>query len=273
MGTVSNGLIPPVEEPEENGKPNIPQHNSYFRVLCHSHYPVQTEGGIQIQSDPGAVVGLFGALHRGVADNRYPQSNRVLRSGGGEIVAGGGGIGSFFQICGPHSSIPFTSNWRFLEISGNTIDPTWETLKGPIGWGSLRRALVTKFEERGGTEDSYFRPPSFKTCPPGYLVHGFTLGKTTTHYTSVEELMCVLPNGTGEIRVNTVAEPASTFDGELFGRKFSLTQMIGVPGGSSEITSVECPANFPLLRGLNMAHDAFGRLYGVEPICVVKVVP
>jgi len=270
-GSVTNGLPAPAGDSTENTDPDTPQHDTFFKILCGDNYPVRTSGGITIQSDPGAIVGLLGALHLGVDGNR-PQPREILQSGTTEIIRRGGGIGSFFQICGPYSSEPFTSNWRFLRIAGNTVDPSWDTLKGPVSWSSLRRALVSKFEERGLPDTTYFRPPSFKTCPPGFLVRGFELGKSgNSHYTGVEKLICVSPDGRDEVEVGTVA-PAN-FDLSLFGRVFSLTQMIGAPSTTTDLTVVQCLASSPIMRGLEMAHDRFGRLTFVQPFCTNRVLP
>lgn len=157
---------------------------------------------------------------------------------------------------------------------GNTILPQWDTLRGTISWNELRSNLVSRYEVRGvpSARTTVHRPPSFKMCPPGYAVSGFDLGKATTHYTSVVRLHCI-SNAQGDRSTTTVELKAEgELKGyELFGRSFSLDQMIGlVDLNPSDVTEVRCNSLRPVLAGLKMRHDQYGRLNYVDPLCGVK---
>ncbi|QED26182.1 hypothetical protein FRD01_02685 [Microvenator marinus] len=297
-GEVINGLPSIETKPIENPDPNSPHHGKYIQFLCGASYPTATKDGVYIESDPGVGVGVLGSLHLGVKDDK-PVGESNLFADRQTLIDSGAGVGSFFLICAPYSSVPFTSNWRFLNIGGNTIEPRFDTLGGSIAFSELRRALVAKNEARGavreGKNEVYIRPPSFKTCPPGYLLSGLEFSRNETHLLGLEKLICVLPDGTAgnpdgtgnKLTVPTAAIPAQDYDQRLFGRRFSLTQMIGFPmekdpecsGGTGDplkcptMVKATCKASHPIIRGLNIYHDFQGRLANVVPICVEKVIP
>ena len=272
-GTVQNSLPSPTEDPSTNTAPGTPQHGKYFSSACESVYATKhPDGTIEVIGNPGMVYGLMGSIQTGV-DNGDPTDESVFLGGSQAIANHGGGIGSFFMICGPRSSVDYTSNWRFLHIKGNTIKPEWDTMRGTVAWGEFRRALVSKYEKRRVPTSkgvvSVNRPVSFKMCPPGFALSGFDLTRDSGVYTSVARLHCI-GDTSGDNRKATIELHAdSSFDGyTLFGRDFDLSQMIGlVDHPSTNITEVRCDNLKPIIAGLKFRHDQFGRLNYVWPIC------
>lgn len=109
-GTVDNSLPKPNESPKVNENPGVPTNGQYFATQCQAlHVTKHPDGEIELRADPGMVYGFMGSLHRGVV-NGLPGDDRLLSSGSDAVLREGGGIGSFFSICGPRSSVPYTSN-------------------------------------------------------------------------------------------------------------------------------------------------------------------
>ena len=278
-GIVDQGTTEPEEAPSSNPDPSSPHHSAYFQVKCGAHYPVKVGDKYTFLSDAGAMVGLFGGIHFGLdGENPTPKSLRLR--GPSEILSAGGGIGSLLGICAPLSSKPFTSNWRFLKLQGIHIKPEWGSLQGNVYWAPLRQALVTQFEERPSGQEMQARPPSFKTCPPGFFLNGLTLEKNGDYYSAVRSLRCVKANPGINPTNSSAMKTVELVDGssssfELFGRPFSLTQMIGLPGllnGSSNLTDVYCRGFTSaqeawVIRGLRIKNDNYGRVTYLQPIC------
>ncbi len=124
-----------------------------------SHSPfTEDEDGMRINAGLG--VGFFGSL-------RYNPHNSE------DVADDGSVVGYLRMICAPWSSVPFVSNWLFLQTIGTSYSNTSrDTALFPGRFGSLAEALVTVGEIRNQGDVATVRPLSMKTCPPNYFLRG-----------------------------------------------------------------------------------------------------
>lgn len=220
-----DGVEIPKDKPVEP-RPDRPHDNIYVSAPCRTVYFDDDVA----RADPGYMYGIMGALSFGSAkDNWQELSPREI------VLQNGGGLGSFFGICGPHTTVPYTSNWRYLFIKGNRLDIRADALEGIYQQGQLRDVVTRFYEERVAEREVTARPPSFKMCPPGSIMRGViaTHELNPVRYTGIRELICAEPGGVDTY--HPTIDLAKTDRGyQIFGRPFDLSQFIGWPTGVDE---------------------------------------
>lgn len=207
---------------------------------------------------PGAMIGLHGS----VALAGQLASHSVK-----DIVQNGGAIGSFMMICTPYSRSSYTDNWRFVVLRGGQVDRGLDNLGGqPISGGYLDHYISMVYEQRGQDGTVVVRPPSMKVCPPNHLLQAFTLVRRNNRYVGLKELECYHP-ATSSLKIVSLSNEIGGYT--MRGESFSLRQLIGDVQAScvfGQCTRIACAAN-EVMRGLEMAHDAIGRLLYTDALC------
>ncbi|MEZ4458415.1 MAG: hypothetical protein R3E66_01545 [bacterium] len=224
------GVEVPEGHPVVVTRPDRPLGNGYVSAPCRAVY---FEGG-EAKGDPGYMYGVMGALSFGSAQNDWQNLSPEAI-----VTQHGGGLGSFFGICGPHRTTPYTSLWRYLFIKGNRVNTAADALEGPYAQGELRKAVTCFWEERVAGGEVTARPPSFKMCPPGSIMRGLVAARETNpvRYTGIRDIICAEPGGPDTYH-STMDLVEVDRDYQIFGRPFDLSQFVGWPSGNDD--TIKC---------------------------------
>ncbi len=130
-------------------------------VQCGVSHPIFSHSE-QTVTNSGLGVGFMGSLAYN-PDKSEPTADE------------GSAVGLLRMVCTPWATVPFVTNWNFLQTIGTSSQNTpSHTAIIPNSFGDLAHSLATIAEWRRDEQsgDDYLRPMSMKTCPPNYLLTG-----------------------------------------------------------------------------------------------------